>query len=100
MIKQGFHWRLLVLGPLGLLLSRSWISFSLTACLAAAIVRFAPVPMLPCLALLNGTLALFGGELIAWESRLQGNRACGVWLGRSAAEAMLRASDRAGGKQA
>ncbi|WP_438382313.1 hypothetical protein ABHV46_00855 [Asaia sp. BMEF1] len=94
MVRQGFYWRLMILGPIGLLLTRCWISFALSACLNLILVHFAgPYGWLAAWGV-NLALALFGAEVIGWEKRLKGSVSEGLWLGRSEADAQLRFSDR------
>ncbi|NVN02084.1 MULTISPECIES: hypothetical protein [Asaia] len=94
MVRQGFYWRLMILGPVGLLFSRCWISFVLTACLNVLLVHFGGPYGWPAAIGVNLALALFGAELIGWEKRLKGSASAGLWLGRSEADAQLRFADK------
>lgn len=94
MIKQGFHKALFCFGALGFLASRSLICFCLFACLSLVVLRMGGAYGLPMLVLINIGLASFGAELQGWEARLKGGVVDGIWLGRTAAEAQLRFTDR------
>lgn len=94
MVRQGFYWRLMFFGPIGLLFARCWISLALTACLNVMFVHFAgPGGWLAAWGV-NLALALFGAELIGWEKRLKGGVREGLWLGQSEADAQLRFADK------
>jgi len=97
MVKQGIHWRLLVLGPLGLLMSRCWMGFALTGCVNMLLIRFAGPYGLYAASSVNLALAVFGAEVIDLEQRLRGRVCVGLWMGRSAGDARLRLADRGHG---
>lgn len=97
LIKQGMHWRLLFLGPIGFLLSGCWIAFAISACISAVVLRFTGPAGLFYAYILNLVLAVFAAEIMGWEIRLKGGVLRGVWLGRSMADARLRAADSASG---
>lgn len=94
MVKQGFHWSLLVFGPLALLASGRWIAFALTALVSVLLLRCGGGAGLLLSWTFNVVLAVFGAEVIGWEARLKGYASNGLWMGRSADEARLRLMDK------
>ncbi|WP_025885538.1 hypothetical protein [Asaia prunellae] len=94
MIRQGFSWRFLILGPVALLFPRCWISFALTASLNMLLLTCGGRGGTFLTLAVNLTLAFFSAELIGWEARLKGGVCQGVWLGRSEDDARLRLVDR------
>ncbi|WP_122049618.1 hypothetical protein [Asaia bogorensis] len=94
MVKHGFHWSLLVFGPLALLASRRWIAFALTALISVVLLRYGGGAGLLLSWVFNLVLAVFGAEVIGWEARLKGYASNGLWMGRSADEARLRLMDK------
>lgn len=94
MVKQGFHWSLLLFGPLAFLASRRWIAFALTALISVVLLRYGGGAGLLLSWAFNVGLAVFGAEVIGWEARLKCFASNGLWMGRSAGEARLRLMDK------
>jgi len=94
MVKQGFHWSLLVFGSLALLASGRWIAFALTALISIVLLRCGGGAGLLLSWTFNVVLAVFGAEVIGWDARLKGYASNGLWMGRSADEARLRLMDK------
>lgn len=94
LVRQGFYWRLLILGPVGFLFRRSWIAFGLTASLNMLILRLGGPDGGLLTIIVNLGLALFGAEIFGWEARLNGGIPEGIWLGRTEEDARLRFGDK------
>lgn len=94
LVRQGFHWRFIVLGPFGFLLSRHWTSFALSFLVLTLLLRFDETMLIPGLLFFNFAYAVFAGEILGWENGIKGASPAGFWLGSNRDEAMLRYTDK------
>lgn len=73
MVQDGFSWRVLFFGWLGLLTYGAWISALLTGAVTVLLYQFAPsFALFPALLGLHVALAVFTAEIRLWELRLNG----------------------------
>ncbi|GBD56694.1 hypothetical protein [Gluconobacter wancherniae] len=91
MVCQGFSWRVLLFGWLGLLFHGAWIAALLTA--AGTILLGVLIPgnwHFVLIAALHVTLSAFTPEIRMWEQRINGHRIGQPVAATSPAQALMR----------
>ena len=87
LVREGFSWAALILGPVWLLANRAWIPAALTLAAEVAAARTWPLG----LAVAVG-IGLFGRDLVRWSLARRGFALVHVVAGRDQDEALARCS--------
>ncbi len=91
LVREGFAWGGLILGPLWLAAHRAWIAAGVSLAAYILIATLAPVPL--CLILGGGlalALGLVGHDLLGWSLEQRGYLLVHVIAARGAEDALLR----------